>query len=1166
MHWPGPPAGSRPVEPDSTFVEPPREPARTRILPRCDGRPTPHDRADPGAPGRAAPGGGAHARPQDHPRAGGGADRRRARPVRGGRRGRRARVPRAPRLRPGAARGRRGALQPQPVRARARDRRRRPARRASSTIRDFAQVESVRELRTGAVLCMPIRTSTSDRGDRPPRAPHATGTSPTRHRERLRALLEVAGPVLEALQAGRKVLRRARPPARLRDPAPQRGRGEPQAARDRLVVRALRRALAPRCASSRRRCGASPATDFPVLLLGETGTGKSILARVIHYVGPRAAQPFVTVFCPSLEKGMVEAELFGHRRGAFTGALRRPARQGAGGRRRARCSSTRSASCRSRSSRSSCACSRRRRTSASAIPRSAASTCGSSRRPIATSSTRSREGRFRRDLYERLNYVPVRVPPLRERVEDIPLLLRHALDQHELGPLGRALERGRATACASSTSRGRATCGTSSSSRRGCRSAARARPSRAERRARAARSRSASRSAGAASRRSVVGLAVAARGGRAELARAGAARAIPTHARGAGRRASRSASRRSTRSCGSTGSRRADPMAPARDDFRPRASSPGRCSPAAIAWSSASAAAAWARSTAPRTSSSASRWRSSSCPRELGRERRAARARCSPRCGSRARSRTPTCAASTTSWRSTALHFLSMEFVDGEDLASLLRRIGRLPADKAVEIAREICAGLARHPRPRRAPSRPQARERDDRRARPRAHHRLRAGRAAEARPAIPRRSPARPPTWRPRPRRRTRAHRPSDLYSLGLVLYELFTGQPAFEAATLRELIRLRARPTPARPVPAPARPRPADRARDPALPRARSRAPPAVGARGGGRAARRRSAGGGDRRGARRRRPELVAAAHAARRGLAAARSRGAASWRSSLGFALVTVVSPRTRLVPALPLPEPPDAMAGARARWCCASTAPPRLRSTARSATSSTSPRSIASWRPTARPRAGNRSRDVRPPVVTFWYRESPRGDGAARAVVPRHLRRSAVARGHGRRQARRARAVSRIDAPSSATLPLANASVSARAPSGTRPIRPRASRGCIRRTCGPRCSSRVMFIGAWLARRNLRAGRGDTKRAVRVACAMMALRILIWLLGGHHTARLGHRADHDGARVGTLRLRVRLALLHRDRALRAAAVAAHAHVVGAPDGRPARATRASAAIS
>src|SRR5262249_40324682 len=63
------------------------------------------------------------------------------------------------------------------------------------------------------------------------------------------------------------------------------------------------------------------ATEFPVLLRGEPGTGKSILARILHSCGPRGKRPFVTVFCPSFEKGMVEAKLFGHRRGAFTGAI-----------------------------------------------------------------------------------------------------------------------------------------------------------------------------------------------------------------------------------------------------------------------------------------------------------------------------------------------------------------------------------------------------------------------------------------------------------------------------------------------------------------------------------------------------------------------------------------------------------------------------------------------------------------------------------------------------------------------------------------------------------------------------------------------------------------------------------------------------------------------------
>src|SRR5204863_3703612 len=62
-------------------------------------------------------------------------------------------------------------------------------------------------------------------------------------------------------------------------------------------------------------------TTFAILLLGEPGTGKSIIARALHYSGKRGDRRLVAVFCPSLEKGVVEAELFGHRRGSFTGAL-----------------------------------------------------------------------------------------------------------------------------------------------------------------------------------------------------------------------------------------------------------------------------------------------------------------------------------------------------------------------------------------------------------------------------------------------------------------------------------------------------------------------------------------------------------------------------------------------------------------------------------------------------------------------------------------------------------------------------------------------------------------------------------------------------------------------------------------------------------------------------
>ncbi len=145
--------------------------------------------------------------------------------------------------------------------------------------------------------------------------------------------------------------------------------------------------------------------------------------------------------------------------------------------------------------------------------------------------------------------------------------------------------------------------------------------------------------------------------------------------------------------------------------------------------------------------------------------------------------------------------YLSMEYVDGEDLGSLLRRIGRLPEDKAIEIARKLCAGLA-------AAHEKGVLHRD---LKPsnimldgRGHVLITdfglAGLADQMQGAEIRNGT--PAYMAPEQLAGTEVSARSDIYSLGLVLYEVFTGKRAFEASTLAELVRLHTETTPASPT----------------------------------------------------------------------------------------------------------------------------------------------------------------------------------------------------------------------------------------------------------------------------------------------------------------------------------------------------------------------------
>lgn len=176
-------------------------------------------------------------------------------------------------------------------------------------------------------------------------------------------------------------------------------------------------------------------SDVPVLISGESGTGKELIAKALHHMDSRRARaPFIALNCAAISPGLAESELFGHVRGAFTGADRSRKgllRAASGGILFLDEVGEMSLELQAKMLRvlqDGRIVSVGDEHAVTADARIVAATNRDLGEMVA-------EGRFRDDLYHRLNVVPVRIPPLRERPEDIDALLEHFLRKHGgLGP------------------------------------------------------------------------------------------------------------------------------------------------------------------------------------------------------------------------------------------------------------------------------------------------------------------------------------------------------------------------------------------------------------------------------------------------------------------------------------------------------------------------------------------------------------------------------------------------------------------------------------------------------------------------------------------------------------------------------------------------------------
>jgi transcriptional regulator with GAF, ATPase, and Fis domain len=183
--------------------------------------------------------------------------------------------------------------------------------------------------------------------------------------------------------------------------------------------------------------------DAPVLILGESGTGKELVAREIHHLGPGNERPFVTVNCAVLQTNILESELFGHEKGAFTGAAKR--RLGLfeiadGGSMFLDEIGEIDESIQAKLLRV-LQFGEFRRVGGNDTLTTRVRIIAATNKDLEAA---AQESRFRQDLFFRLNVVHLTVPPLRDRAEDLPILAEHFLalfcERHGKPPTGFSIE------------------------------------------------------------------------------------------------------------------------------------------------------------------------------------------------------------------------------------------------------------------------------------------------------------------------------------------------------------------------------------------------------------------------------------------------------------------------------------------------------------------------------------------------------------------------------------------------------------------------------------------------------------------------------------------------------------------------------------------------------